>query len=69
MSKTEQFDVDLDSKDLARIDALIPSYSTPSHKTTRATMVRLLIDAGLQAFESKEASIQLSGLRGLRAKR
>lgn len=61
-SSPQRFDVELEPKDLARIDALLPSHSTAATKATRATMVRLLIEAGLEALENNRVPLRLTAL-------
>ena len=47
----EQFNVDLTAEELARVDALIPACSTAEHPATRTDVLRMLVNAGLDAME------------------
>jgi hypothetical protein len=46
---TKHVAVRLDEQTLVRVDALIPSLSTPWRKAKRSDVLRALIHAGLQA--------------------
>ena len=46
---TQHVAVRLDEHTLARVDALIPSFSTPWRKARRSDVLRALILAGLEA--------------------
>ncbi len=48
---TKHVAVRLDEETLARVDALIPTLSTPWHQAKRSDVLRALIHAGLEAQE------------------
>jgi hypothetical protein len=47
----EHVGVRIDNTTIARIDALVPLFSTEARQATRSDMLRILILAGLQRFE------------------
>jgi hypothetical protein len=48
---TKHVAVRLDEQTLARVDALIPDFSTPWHPAKRSDVLRALIHAGLEVQE------------------
>lgn len=46
----------LDKELLARLDALIPNFSTPFRRATRSDVLRALLLAGLPAIEREAKS-------------
>jgi len=54
MSEQGESNVLLTEEELARVDALIPRYSTASHQATRADVLRALTAAGLDRSERGE---------------
>jgi len=51
MSEQNELEVLFTEEELARIDALIPRYSTASHQATRADVLRAAALAGIDALE------------------
>jgi hypothetical protein len=45
--------VQLDAASIARLDAMLPLYSTPSHQASRSEVLREVILRGLRIEESK----------------
>ena len=50
------FDVVFSPEELARIDALMPMFSTPDAPATRSAVVYALVCMGLDAVESERAA-------------
>lgn len=55
---SQDITVDLTPEEIARVDALIPQYSTPEHQATREEALRAILAAGLHAIETRGASLE-----------
>ncbi len=49
--------VRISAETLARVDALAPSVNLPGHRTTRADVLRHLVELGLQDLASGRAKL------------
>jgi hypothetical protein len=64
---TKHVAVRLDEETLARVDALIPAFSTPWRRAKRSDVLRALIHAGLEAEARGDPSFPGKGKRGRRS--